>query len=159
MGRMGSYLIPPAGPGGGLAQGLGIRLFAQGGGSTMHFSVQLIHSHDTHQKRCTSLPRRIGYRLTHYFYPVIRGLTCHGTRGAGGGVGVPPTICRKSGGEEEKHQEVGRAKGGVGLGWVGLGWVVACTGCGFPRPACPSLTSTTASNPCCLSLTAPADDP
>ena len=31
--------------------------------------------------------------------------------------------------------------GGVGVGGrVGLGWVVACTGGGLPRPACPSLT-------------------
>ena len=35
-------------------------------------------------------------------------------------------------------------------GGVGLGWVVACPGGGFPRPVCPSLTSTTGSNPACL---------
>ena len=35
-------------------------------------------------------------------------------------------------------------------GGVGLGWVVARTGGGFPRPVCPSLTSTTGPYPGCL---------
>ena len=37
-----------------------------------------------------------------------------------------------------------------GGGGVRLGWVSACIGGGFPRPVCPSLTSTTRSNPGCL---------
>ena len=52
--------------------------------------------------------------------------------------------------------------GGVGVGGgAGGGGVMACTGSGFPRPVCPSLTSTTGSKPRLSGLTAPrtADDP
>ena len=38
----------------------------------------------------------------------------------------------------------------TGAGGVVLGWVVARTGGGFPRPVCPSLTSTTGPYPGCL---------
>ena len=50
--------------------------------------------------------------------------------------------------ESQKPQQIGKTNRRYGGG--GGGWVVARTGGGFPRPVCPSLTSTTGPYPGCL---------